>query len=456
MNAAVEEFEKAVAAAPPETYYDLGKKEYLIRDAVGEWMGLTESQYKRVLKKHGISARVDSGKHVSAQDDAILDIQQRQNVHFAGPLAGYRAGLHQIGAMRVLVTSSPRIIEPVAGEWACLKAVIEGLLGVDEGVQVPHFYGWVKNAYEALRAGGNRPGQVLVFCGPHNCGKSLLQNLITEILGGRAAKPYQCMSGGTVFNADLFGAEHLAVEDEQPSTDIRARRAFGAQIKNVTVNEVQRLHGKGRDAIMLKPFWRLSVSLNDEDENIQVLPPLDDSLEDKLIIMKAVRTDMPMPSETLDQRHAFWARLIADLPGFLEWLTRWEIPVELRCRRFGVTHFHHPEIVGVLNTLTPEARLLSLIDDALFPELGGATTAMMHRQQYDGTAEDIERVLTGTGSSCAFEARKVLSWSNACGTYLGRLAKKRPDRVQNLRQADSRRWRILAPRVAAAEETRGE
>lgn len=448
MNGAVAEFEAAVAATPPETYYDLGKKEYLIKDAAGEWFGLPESPYKRVLKGCGISAKVDSGKNVSAQDEAILAIQLTRNVHFAGPLAGYRTGFHRIGATRVLVTSSPRIIEPVAGDWGCLKALIEGLLGAEDGVQVPYFYGWVKNAYEALRAGGSRPGQVLVFCGPHNCGKSLLQNLLTEILGGRAAKPYQCMSGGTAFNSDLFGAEHLMVEDEQPSTDIRARRAFGAQIKNVTVNEVQRLHGKGRDALMLKPFWRLSVSLNDEAENVQVLPPLDDSLEDKLIIMKAVRAEMPMPSETLEQRQAFWARLMADLPGFLEWLTRWEIPVELRCQRFGVKHYHHPEIVGILDTLAPEARLLSLIDGALFPEPGGDLLGVANaHDHYEGTAEQIEQILTAPGSSCAFEARKLLSWSNACGTYLGRLAKKRPDRVQSHRLAEARRWRILSPRA---------
>ena len=63
----------------------------------------------------------------------------------------------------------------------------------------------------------------------------MLQNILTVILGGRAAKPYQFMTGGTGFNSDMFGAEHLMIEDESPSTDMRARRAFGAQIKNMTV-----------------------------------------------------------------------------------------------------------------------------------------------------------------------------------------------------------------------------
>jgi hypothetical protein len=446
LNPALEEFVQAVAATPPEAYYDLGKKEYLVQDATGEWMGFTESQFKRVLKEYGISPKLGSGQTLSPQDLEIRNLQHKRNVHFAGPLAGYRRGYLEDKATRMLVTSSPIMIEPVAGDWRYLEGLINGLLGEDGGVQLPYFHGWVKVSFETLRAGERRPGQVLALCGPHNCGKSLLQNLMTEILGGRAAKPYQFMSGGTSFNADLFGAEHLQIEDEQGSTDIRTRREFGAQIKNITVNEVQRLHGKHRDALPLKPFWRLTLSVNDELENLMVLPPIDDSLEDKLIILKGVRVPMPMPSDTQEQRKAFWARLLADLPGYLEWLTRWEIPAELRCPRFGIRHFHHPQIVGPLNMAAPEARLLSLIDGALFPEAAGLMAGMVKKQEkIEGTAEEIERMLTGIASLCAFEARKLLPWSGACGTYLGRLAKKQPERVESIRSATERRWILLPP-----------
>jgi hypothetical protein len=48
-------------------------------------------------------------------------------------------------------------------------------------------------------------------------------------------------------------------------------------------------------------------------------------------------------------------------------------------------------------------------------------------------------------SGHGYEARQVLSWANACGTYLGRLAKNRPDRVKQERSADRRSWRISRP-----------
>lgn len=443
VNPAVQQFEQAVQARPPETWYDIGRKEFLIRDSHGEWLPLNETQYKRVLRQHGLSLSVQQGQNVSAVDEAILQIQSRRNVHYAGPLAGYSTGYYETGATRILVTSSPKIIAPVAGEFPTLRTLIDGLLGSDGGVQVPYFLGWTKIAYESLVAGRCRPGQVVVFVGAANSGKSLLQNLITLILGGRSAKPYQALTGATAFNADLLAAEHLMVEDESPSTDIRARRAFGSQIKNVTVNETQRLHAKHKDALVLKPFWRMTVSINDEEENVQVLPPVDDSIQDKIMLFKASRPSAPMPTATAAQREAFWSRLTSELPALIAYLLAWEIPAELRCERFGVKHYHHPEILRILDSLAPEARLLSLIDSTLLPVAEGMLRTGMPENEF--TAEEIERFLLSAGSPCQYEARRLLSWNNACPTYLGRLAKHRPDRVVHVRTATTRRWRILPP-----------
>ena len=59
------------------------------------------------------------------------------------------------------------------------------------------------------------------------------------MFGGRAARPYQFMSGLTSFNSDLFEAEHLMIEDEQASL-IFVPGATSAQPKNITATEWQR------------------------------------------------------------------------------------------------------------------------------------------------------------------------------------------------------------------------
>jgi hypothetical protein len=420
-------------------YFDTGRKEYWTVNNRGGWINLNETQFKRILKQRGISPKVPEGIHVSPLDEQLIDIQQSCDVHYAGGLAGHRAGVYEMGERRILVTESPRIIEPVPGEWPMLRAVIDGLLHDLQFDQRPYLLGWLKVSFETLQAREQRPGQALVLAGVHGCGKSLLQNLVTLMLGGRSARPYQFMSGLTPFNSDLFEAEHLMIEDEQASTDIRARRNFGAQLKNITVVEWQRCHAKNRVAITLAPFWRLTVTVNDEPENLMVLPPIDDSIEDKLIILRASKFPMPMPTATLEQRTEFRQTLTAELPAFLHYITQWKIPAALLSERFGVTHFHHPEILQAIDNLAPEFRLLRLIDEELF-QSGAAGP-------WQGSAEQLERRLCADDSKCRNEARKLFTFNTACGSYLGRLAKRQRERFCSEHTRMGNQWTITTPKL---------
>jgi hypothetical protein len=299
-----------------------------------------------------------------------------------------------------------------------------------------------------------RPAPVMAIAGPRNSGKSLLQNLFTVILGGRVAKPYRYMSGHTDFNGELFGAEHLMVEDEAPSTDLRSRRALGAHIKAFTVNETQSCHVKNRQALTLAPFWRVSISVNDEPENLMILPPIsdseNDSLGDKIILLRANLAEMPMPTETLEQRERFWQILVSELPAFLHFLLEWELPQGIRHPRYGMKTWHHPELLLALDALAPETRLLSLIDEVLFTDhekdRGHFVTGSKKADSWEGTAEELETLLRHH-QAFGYEAQKLFSWPTACGTYLGRLAKKYPKRVESGRSSDARRWILHRAKV---------
>jgi Family of unknown function (DUF5906) len=415
-------------------YFDAGRNCYWIRDHRDHWILINETQFKRMLRREGVSPKTLENAYVSPLDLRLIDIQQKFNVDYAGSLAGYSTGIYEIGERRVLVIDSPRIIEPRPGNWATVKAVIDGLLHDASYDQHSYFFGWLRIGYETLRARERRPGQALVLAGIHDCGKSLLQNLITLLLGGRSARPHQFMLGLTPFNSDLFEAEHLMIEDEQASTDIRARRNFGTQLKSITVNEWQRCHAKYRIAISLPPFWRLSITVNDEPENLMVLPPIDDSIEDKLIILRASKFPMPMPTATLAQRRAFWQRLAAELPAFLDSLLRWPIPSDLISERFGITHFHHPDILQAINNLAPEYRLLRLIEDELFQ--------FDDDDAWEGSAEQLERRLCANESTCRNEARKLFTFNTACGVYLARLHKRYPTRFKPNHTREGNLWTI--------------
>ncbi|MGB8168117.1 MAG: hypothetical protein WCF18_11540 [Chthoniobacteraceae bacterium] len=432
----------------PEVYYDAftSGKCYFVRDKQGDFIPVTEGSVKRMLKGEGFSHEIEKDEMLSDLDDVLNRVQKEQNVKYAGPLAGHPAGLQQIQNQNVLVTEGPRLIEPVEGPWPTLQALLRGLLVPDGEVewgaelQLKVLYSWLKVTLISLRARKRRPGQALVMAGPPSCGKSLVQNLLTKLFGGRSAKPYQFMSAGTQFNSELFTAEHLMIEDESASFDLRTRRELGSGIKGFVVNESQRCHPKARPALTLSPIWRVSITLNDEAENLMVLPPLDESLQDKLLLFRAYRRAMPMPTETLDQWAAFMMVLEAELPAFVHFLLHtWQIPEELRCSRFGVTHFHHPELLEMMNVLAPETKLLELIDAKLFPK--GA----LDPDEWEGKASELESELCGTNSSVAHEARKLLLYNSACGQYLGRLATRHSQRISQRTLHGYTLWKIKAP-----------
>lgn len=411
-------------AKPPkfEAYYDSAKKTFWIANSRGELMDVTEGSLKRWLRAKGCSNVAFLPNGLNQVDGALLEIQHERDVHFAGPLAGYPVGENASAGSRILVTRGPAVLKPGPGECPTLQKYFRELFAD----QVPYVFGWLKAGLASLRAGPPwRPGQMLAVAGPAGAGKSLFQSLITEIFGGRVAKPYRYLIGETAFNSELFGAEHLAIEDEAASTDLRTRRHFGSQIKNLIVNEVQSFHAKGRQALGLTPFWRVSVTLNDEAENLMVLPPLDDSLRDKILLLKAGMPNFPFDADGLAERKAFRERLTKELPPFLAFLSQWRIPEKLKDKRYGVKAFQHPDLIRELDSLAPEYRLLAMIENSSI-----WNTVM---PCWTGTALALETELRKEDKTG--EGNRVFTFSSACGVYLGRLLQKFPDRFTQERGA---------------------
>lgn len=414
-------------------YYDTGRGGFWTQNSRGEWIPFTESSLRRLLKHEQLCHIFSKEEQTHELEKLLIDLQKTHDVAYAGSIAGYKSGLHDICGQRVLVTTGPRLIVPRDGDWNTLKTFLAELLGDNVSV----LYGWLKAGLKSLYAGPPwRPGQMLAFAGPAGCGKSLAQNLITELLGGRSAKPYRYMIGDTAFNSDLLQNEHLMIEDEAASTDLRIRRHFGSQLKNMIVNETQSLHRKGRDALSVTPFWRVTISLNDEPENLAVLPPIDESLKDKITLLRAFRFTPPYDADDIPARNAWRAKLSAELPAFVAWLRGYRVPSNRVNVRYGVNAFQDDELCGALEDLSPEQRLLQLIDN-LRP--WGADNL-----PFEGTASELEEILLTKDK--LGRVAKLLYFQTACGTYLSRLEHRQPGRFTSEKQPKmSRKYKILPP-----------
>ena len=172
------------------------------------------------LRKNGFPHNTAQGIETSPCEDALHRLQLQNRVDYAGPFCGRPPGRYREKEITILCTRGPVIIEGVQGDARPMKDFLESLLGKGRDPffeqQRLTFYGWLKHARTALRYHEqDLPGQVLALVGPRDCGKSLNQTIITRCLGGREADPSLYLVKGNDFNAELWGAEHLRLGDEE-------------------------------------------------------------------------------------------------------------------------------------------------------------------------------------------------------------------------------------------------
>jgi hypothetical protein len=197
------------------------------------------------------------------------------------------------------------------------------------------------------------------------------------------------------------------------------------------VNRELSVHAKGRQAVTLPTYRRVTLSVNDEPENLMILPPMDASITDKVILVRC------SPARTHEDRAKNWSELTSQLPALAHQLETWKLPADMRCGRFGVRAKHDPVLLSVLTGLSPEARLLALIDEVIF-----ADRAPLHGP-WTGTADELERTLRT--SQFGFACEKLLYFTGATGTYLGRIAARFPARVSAMTDGTRTRWVIRGP-----------
>jgi hypothetical protein len=429
-------------------YYDHPRKEYVLAVSLWHYHSRTETQFKRELRFRKLTKDFLPGRNWSQIDVALRYFQQQKFVDYCGGLAGKSCGFYEENGIKILVTKEPKIIVPSQGEWTILNQFFANLLGGpdepygDEQLNV--FYGWLCSAYRALSEHRFQPGQALAVAGPVDSGKSLLQSLITEILGGRSAKAMPYLQGRTDFNGELFEAEHLVLEDEAASTLHRDRIVLGASLKNLIANRIHPCHPKHRQIVNLAPWWRVSLSLNDRPERLLVLPSLSEDIADKIILLRASRYPMPMEAVRAEQKEIFWRRLVSELPAFIWWLLgEFKLPSEWQEVRFGVKSFHHPELALELEELSPAIALLALIDAAdIWTSYDPTTSIRGVTDPWVGTALGLRGLLM-TNQKTQRDATRLLDWVNACGQYLNDLADKRPTRVKAYRNSKGRWFEIF-------------
>jgi hypothetical protein len=138
------------------------------------------------------------------------------------------------------------------------------------------FCGWIFHARQALKNPYQHlPGQALAFVGPRDWGKSLMQLLITIMIGGRDADPCLWLVKGNDFNGSLWRAEHLRLGDEELIEDSRDRHGLRDRLKKMVTASVFPLHQKHQEAKDFRPIWRTIISCNDDGGSLGCPPAIE-------------------------------------------------------------------------------------------------------------------------------------------------------------------------------------
>lgn len=440
------------------------------------------------------------GEQLSEMDRLLLYVRKHRCVHrLVHALAGYKSGVHENSGGRFIVATSPRIIVPMKGEWGMIREFIEGrLLPTSPGVQndgtvsgwqnqATMLYAWLKLSYESLVDGepGSRVGgHLLVLAGPGDCGKSRIQtNIVTPILGGRAADPTAFLTNADTFNSDMIEAEHQQMEELQSGSQKTTDRVMLSEaFKRMVATEQKRVRLMRNDPFTVEPFWRPTLSINNDPDKLRAFPMLTPDFRDKVLMLEVAQVPLPMPTDTPAERKAWNERVRAELPAFVWWLVNeFKVPPELlvdetgrRATRFGFRFWQHPSLVAELFEDTPAAQLVRLIDACELGhnvngvrklwELAGPHNNLAGRRRrvaneegekwvpdeglWCGTALDLEKWLTsempGWKSSVEKEALKLFKFT-AVDRILSRLKEDRVDRVAQGRKNHARVWTIARP-----------
>jgi len=323
-------------------YYDGG--DYWMQNPSGKWECHGEREMSRHLKVfHGLSADRIEGKTFSEVDEALHAICRNFRIAGAAPFIFQPSGAIDFMGERILNISNVKAITPAedSGEWAENFPWVGKFLHelFEPWEQLEFMLAWLKRFYCSARDGKLMQGQAVFLAGDTGRGKTFFSNRIVGALMGGHADASQYLMGKTNFNKDLFNRAFWTVDDALPGDNNQDHKAFSTMIKRVTANNTFEFHAKFRDATQVAWSGRVMVTGNLDADSLRILPDLDTSILDKLLLFKAAPRVSHFP-----EKHELEEIVRKELPHLAAWLIDWDPPENVidPDPRYGVARYHHP------------------------------------------------------------------------------------------------------------------
>lgn len=386
-KAFVEEYENvAIEQAIGGLHYD-GKQYHEYEADRNRVVTLSKDDLCLRLRCLGFSDTVAKKQTASEIDEVRFFINTHRRVIAAVPMVHHRPGPVEQSHELWFNNRCTKVAQPAddgdPSKWPFLYTFLTNFFdpAPQEGI-APHiyFFAWLKRFYEAGYKWVPAQGHGLIITGGAGAGKTFFSSRVLDALMGGCEDAAPLLSGKTIFTKNLAAAPVWAIDDSTTSSDYNHRRLFGDLLKRSIANPFLDYHPKGYDARRVPWHGRIIITCNADSSSLDVIPTLDNSILDKLMLFKTSDIKHPFKSNEENERI-----LEKEIPHLAKFLLDFEVPDELRDRaRFGIKPYHHEFVKRVAVESSPEFVFAETLDmlGKLFKEVHG-------QQEWEGTSTEL-------------------------------------------------------------------
>ena len=337
-----------IGAAVEHFWYD--SKNYWRKTEIGTWAYYGKEDLKMILRvEFGLSAKTEQDTS-SEIEKVICEIMKLKTVACALPVPHRAEGEFVLNRRRFLNIAQIHSMAPAedgSGDWGVefpwLAEYLDNFFV--ESIQLEVFLAWWRRFWLGGLRLSPEKGQALFIAGDVGTGKTLLSTAIIgpSVGGSRDASAF--LMGETQFARQILANPLMTVDDESPAADRRKHVKYTANVKKLVANREFDSNEKHQQAAETTWSGRLVVTCNMDPDSMRLIPDLDMSILDKVIILRcsnAPRNFKSTEAEMVDV-------IQRELPYLLKWLAAWEPPAHVAPpgSRFGVLSYKDPLLYGM-------------------------------------------------------------------------------------------------------------
>lgn len=352
--------ESRLGAAINDMFFD-GMRYYRKLGEAGPWDGMNVDTAKRHLKvQYRLNPAVDKDEGESEVERCLHRLETYKRVDGAFPFPHNPETVVSYNGQKYLNVSMAKLWTPAIDpqEWGVnfpwTANFIDNFFADAENKDA--FLTWLHHWMKSLHAGKPRQGHALYIVGAPNGGKTLMSRQIIERLVGGSSDATSFITGMNKYNDALFNAPLWRIDDGIAAGDKTTMRVYSATVKAVVANGTLKYEKKYGGAVDLPFHGRLVVTMNDDSTSLDMLPDVDSSMSDKILMLRTSGKKAEVPPE--EEKQELWDR---EMHYFARWILDYR-PQAIAEARFGFAAFHDEHVMKEARSMTRGTCALMAID----------------------------------------------------------------------------------------------